>query len=399
MKQIMCVLSVGIIAGSVLLSACSTNLGPETLPSTTPATEPVVETEPVIETEPEIPEHTEPYSQAVITGSLVNNYGELSISGTDITNSEGIKVVLKGISSYGIQDCGDFFTPEVVKTLAEDWGCDVLRIAITGDQNSDGYVKEPEKYFDTVCKICDMCVAQGIYVIVDWNILYSEEYDENQELAVDFFSRLSVIYSDSYNIIYEINNDPVKPDEELESGEEWDEYIKPFAVSVIDAIRANDPNNIIIVGTPKKSLDVNAATESPLEYSNIAYGCRFFSGPHTDEQRDKISEALEDEVCVFVTQWGLTNEYGVGGIHMTESLKWVDFLDKNQISWCNYAIGSTSSDDTNALDLDNDRYTDEQKNSGHWPVGLISESGSFVREQFLKIDTPSDDEETNEDEE
>ena len=326
MNRFMCVLSVGIIAGSVLLSSCSTNLGPETLPSTTPSTEATIETEPTEETEPEVPEHTEPFSQAIITGSIVNSYGALSVNGNDINNSEGLKVVLKGMSSYGIQECGDFFTSEVVKTLAEDWGCDVLRIAITGDANSEGYMKEPERYFDNICKICDMCVAQGIYVIVDWNVLYGESSDENTDAAVDFFSRLSVIYSDTDNIIYEINNDPVKANDELGASDEWENNIKPFATRVIDAIRENDSNNIIIVGTPKNGLGVNAASKSQLEYSNIAYGFRFFSGPHTEEQRNAVAEALGDGVCVFVTQWALTNEYGVGGIHLPESNKWIEFF-------------------------------------------------------------------------
>ena len=67
------------------------------------------------------------------------------------------------------------------------------------------------------------------------------------------------------------------------------------------------------------------------------------------------------------------------------------------ISWCNFAIGSASADDTNALNLDDERYTDAQKTSGHWPSGLISESGSFAREQFLKMnEEPAETSETTE---
>ena len=397
MNRIMCGLSVGIVAGCVLLSSCSTNLGPETLPSTTPATETTVETEPTeTTTEPEIPEHTEPYSQAIITGSLVESYGALSVDGTKITNSEGQTVVLKGMSSFGIQECGDFFTFDVIKTLAEDWGCDVLRIAITGDSSSEGYLKDPDKYFDMLCKIVDNCQIQGIYVIIDWNILYGEEYDEHQEAAVDFFKRFSSIYAYSPNVIYEINNDPLTPDKELEAGEEWEEYICPFVTEVIDAIRGNGSDSLIIVGTPDNSTSVDAASDSPLDYSNIAYSARLLSGLDTDTQKEKLDAALDDEVCVFVTQWGLTNDLGGGGIHVSESLKWIEFFDENQISWCNYAIGSYSSSETNALNLNNDRYTDEQKTSGHWPAGMITESGSFIREEFLKTSEEPEPGETTE---
>jgi endoglucanase len=182
----------------------------------------------------------------------------------------------------------------------------------------------------------------------------------------------------------------------LSPGEEWEEYICPFVTEVIDAIRGNGSDSIIIVGTPDNSTSVDAASDSPLDYSNIAYSARLLSGLDTDTQKEKLDAALDDEVCVFVTQWGLTNDLGGGGIHVSESLKWIEFFDENQISWCNYAIGSYSSSETNALNLNNDRYTDEQKTSGHWPAGMITESGSFIREEFLKTSEEPEPGETTE---
>ena len=134
------------LAGTLLLCSCSTNLGPETLPSTTPYTDPAEtlpeETEPVIETtETEAPD---PASTAVVTESIVAETGRLKVDGTGIVNSDGEAVVLKGISSFGIEDCEGFFNSETVRTLAEDWGSDLLRIAITGDDDSDGYMSDPD---------------------------------------------------------------------------------------------------------------------------------------------------------------------------------------------------------------------------------------------------------------
>ena len=100
------------LTGAVLLCSCTTNLGPETLPSITTATETTIETEPT-ETEPTLPpEATEPSSVAVVTDSIVENEGTLSVSGTKIVNSEGEEVVLKGMSTFGIQNCEGFFTEE-----------------------------------------------------------------------------------------------------------------------------------------------------------------------------------------------------------------------------------------------------------------------------------------------
>ena len=385
------------LAGAFLLCSCSTNLGPETLPSTTPSTEPVetvpVETEPAVDiVETEAPE---PLSTAVITESIVAKTGRLKIDGTNIVSSEDETVVLKGISSFGIEDCEGFFTQDTVKTLAEDWGCDVLRIAITGDENSYGYLDDPDTYFDMVCKICDMCIEQGIYVIVDWDILYSGEYDANKEAAVDFFKRLSTIYSESVNVIYEVNNYPLldeEPDEDADDEEEeeneWEDKIKPFVSDVVEAIRENSPDSIVIAGVPGRGLELDAVSDSRLDYDNICYGCRFFSGTHRQEQRDMVQEAVDNEVCVFVTEWSYCTDDCKGGIFTQESDRWAEFLDENNISWCNAAIGSKNGNDTNALLMNSDKYTPEQIHSGHWPDGLISKSGLYARDQFLK-DAPA----------
>ena len=394
------------LVGAFMLCSCSTNLGPETLPSTTPSTEPTETTPEVTEpTEETVPtEAPEPTSAAVITDRIVDKNGLLKIDGTKIVNSEDETVVLKGMSSFGLEDCEGFFTPEIVKTLAEDWGCDVLRIVISGDETSDGYLYDPDKYFDMVCKICDMCTDQGIYVIVDWDVLYTDDYDDNLEQALLFFQRLSTIYSESVNVIYEVNNytisetDTSETDDDEDSDEdlnEWEDVIKPFASEVIEAIRDNNPDSLIIVGTPGKSLEINIDPESKLDYDNIAYGCRFFAGTHKQEQRDRILEAIDNDLCVFITEWSFCTDDSRGGIFTNESKTWSDFLDENEISWCNYAIGSEINNDTNALLLSSDKYTIEQKSSGHWPDGLISESGLYARELLLSV--PAEDTDTDTD--
>lgn len=393
MNKYKCAITATVIAEALLLSACSTDLGPETLPSTTPPTE---ATETIVETTEETvrPETTEPASTAVVTEHIVEKYGALAIDGSKIVNSEGEQVVLNGISSYGIQFCEEFFTADTVKTLAEDWGCDVLRIAVSGDEVSGGYLTDSDKYFDTVCKICDMCIEQGIYVIVDWNVCYLNENDENKEEAIDFFTRISNIYPDSPNIIYEVANEAVLHEESEEEVSEWEDIIKPFVTEVINAIRTNNPESLIIVDAPNNGKDIVTVSESKLDYKNLAYGYRFFAGSTGDADRDKAQKAIDSGMCVFAT-WGLSNDKGMGGVSVKKADKWIEFFSKNQVSWCNYAIGSNSADDFNALRLDAEYYTDEQKAS-HWPDGLLSESGHYIREQLLKTTETADTTETTE---
>ncbi len=354
-------MSVFIISGALLLSSCSTNLGPETLPSTKPTTE-STETE-TSETSSSVrAEVTDPFSTAVVQGKVVDAYGKLTIKDSSIMSSKGDPIVLKGMSTFGIQECGDFFT---------------------------------SKYFDPICKFCDMCINEGIYVIVDWNVGYDKKADENKEAAVDFFTRLSLIYADVPNVIYEVSNEDLTVDEENPVKDEWEKAIAPFASDVIKAIRENSPDSIVIVGTADKGRGIEDAAKAKLKFDNIAYGCRIFSGSQSEAQREKISEAVEKNICVFVTEWGLCSEDCKGGVYFLESDNWLDFFRENHISWCNYAIGSTVNNDANALFLVSDKYNSDQK-AAHWPEGLISKSGKYAKEKILEGKVNSEPAETAE---
>jgi endoglucanase len=108
----------------------------------------------------------------------------------------------------------------------------------------------------------------GIYVIVDWHD--ERAYYENHTVAaIQFFSNISQTYGNYSNIIYEIFNEPVNAT--------WAQ-IKAYAVQVITAIRQNDQKNIIVVGTPNWSTDVDVAAEDPINGTNIAYTLHIYAG-------------------------------------------------------------------------------------------------------------------------
>ena len=384
MNKIVRGLSVLGLAGAFLLCSCATNLGPETLPSITTATETSIETEPT-ETEPTLPpEATEPSSVAVVTDSIVENTGKLSVNGTKIVNSEGEEVVLKGMSTFGIHNCEGFFTEETVKTLAEDWGCTVLRFAMTTEGNSDDYTSNPEKYFNEMCDCINMCIDQDIYVIVDWHILYDGDPNEYKAEAIDFFSRISALYGDKPNVLYEICNEPngMRYDNESEPVD-WPNVVKPYAESLVAAIRANDPDNIIIIGTPTWSQDVDIASASPVSGTNLMYTAHFYAGSHGQELRDKITTARNNGCAVFITEWGTTNDSGKGELFEAETAEWMAFVDENNISWCNWSVGGSNTGSTNVLKFKSQILTVEEKYAGHWCDEFITRSGIIVRNLIL----------------
>lgn len=386
-----------ILVMAVLLPcvSCSKNLGPETLPpstvpttsETTEVTETTKPTETTEETDPPETEPTEPEptSGPRVTKKPVNTYGQLTVSGDKLTTKDNKPVVLRGISSAPLNDCTGFFAPEIIKTLAEDWGIDVLRIAVPANSGTNTYISNSEKYFKQVTDLIDMCIDQGIYVIVDWHNNTDGNPAKNQKQAISFFTRIAGIYADSPNVIYEICNEPngTRVVKKKKVAVDWNGAVKPYADAVVKAIRAIDKDNIIIVGTPNWSHDIDKAASNPIKSANICYSVHFSAGTDGAELRKKISIARIKGICVFATEWKATDKQAKKAPDTKLVNQWLDFIENNNISWCNGNIGANRLSNSNALLFGSETYSIEDIFSGHWPDGLISPSGLIVRNRIL----------------
>jgi len=331
------------------------------------------------------PEETpDPTSTAVVTSRSVDEYGHLQVIGTNLCSQNGKPVQLKGMSLHGLQAVGDFISQASFQTLAEDWGCAVIRLPLYTE--SDCYIKYPDKYYKLLCKGIDQCIKQGVYVIVDWHILGDGNPMTYLTESLDLFSKISGKYGNSPNVIYEICNEPNSG----KMGDEtkivtWAKDVKPYAEQVAAAIRANDPDNIIIIGSPNWSQDVDIAAADPVEGTNLMYTLHFYAGSHHQELRDKMDAAMKLGAAIFVTEWGDTNSTGNGLLFLDESDVWLDYLDKNMISWCNWSIGSSIAEKSNALKMSSAILTPEEKSAAHWPDSFLTASGLYVRGKLLGI--------------
>src|SRR5665648_717737 len=69
-----------------------------------------------------------PTSAPVVTTRVVDEYGDLQVIGSNLCDSQGNPVQLKGMSTFGLNMVSDnFISEEIIKTLAEDWGASVFR--------------------------------------------------------------------------------------------------------------------------------------------------------------------------------------------------------------------------------------------------------------------------------
>ena len=259
--------------------------------------------------------------------SPVKAHGALQVIGTNICDASGKPYQLKGMSLFWSQWSGPFYNPATVNALAEDWRCSLVRIAMGAEEGKGAYLENPEATLAKVKAVVDAAIAKGIYVIIDW---HEEQAVKHLSQATAFFQQMAMTYGQYPNVIFEIYNEP--------NGPQWP-AIKAYSEAVIGAIRKTGSNNLIVVGTPRWSQDVEIAATDPITgYKNIAYSLHFYAGSHRQFLRDKATRAMKRGIALFVTEWGTCDSSGNGGLDFAESQIWLDFLDANHISWVNFSL-------------------------------------------------------------
>ena len=275
---------------------------------------------------------TLPVANVSAASTPVKKNGRLSVKGTRLVNSQGRAVVLKGVSTHGINWFPQYVNKAAFKTLRDSWGVNCIRLAMyTEEYNgycSGGNQAELRKLINNGVKYA---TELGMYVIIDWHILSDGNPVKNKKQAMSFFKYMAKKYKNQNNIFYEICNEP-------NGGTSWN-MIKSYASSVIKTIRKYDKKNIILVGTPTWSQDVDVAADSPIKgYSNIMYTFHFYTATHGDSYRQKVQAAIQKGLPVFVSEFGISESSGNGRIDKNEANKWMQFLKKNKISYVCWSL-------------------------------------------------------------
>ena len=290
----------------------------------------------------------------------VSQNGWLQVVGTQLCGETGEPVILRGMSSHGLQWYGQFASAGAVYALA-DCGANLFRAAMyTGE---GGYLSQPEAMKAKLTEAVDAAIANDLYVIIDWHILSDGDPMAHAAEAEAFFSEMSRRYQDTPNVLYEICNEP-------NGNVSWNGSVKPYAQRIIRAIRAHSPKAVILVGSPTWSQDIHLAAADPLEGENLMYTLHFYAGTHGAQLRQRVDGALAQGLPIFVSEWGVSRADGSGGVFLQESQVWLDFLEARGISWCNWSL--CDKDETSAA------LRPGTSPAGPWGQKELSESGRFV---------------------
>ena len=185
-----------------------------------------------------------------------------------------------------------------------------------------------------------------------------------RQAAVAFMQRVARQWGHTPNLIYEIYNEPLDTTD-------WSTVIRPYAETVITAIRRIDPDNLIVVGTQSWSQDVDKAADDPITgWSNIAYSLHFYAGSHREELRDKARYAIKSGLPLVVTEWGTVDASGDGMVDEASTLEWMAFLREHQLTHLNWSAHSKAESAS--------MFRPGTAPDGEWNEDDLTESGTLV---------------------
>lgn len=327
------------------------------------------------------------------TGSgTVGTYGRLQISGASLKDKNGNAIQLAGISSHGLtwfplsdlnlnntsninilsqeitfNPAGGVpfpYTSSAITNLVSQWHIQVTRASMftydpwngsTARSYDNSYPNWKWYNINLVNSIVQSAINNNIYVIIDWHAGEGNDPNPNPYWtsghAQEFFNYMVDKWGSYPNVIYETVNSPNSVSWSDGSGND----LKTFNQNVVNLIRAREVTdgyqpNMILVGTPTWSQDVDVATNDPLTGNLIAYNFMWYAGTHGASMRAKGDTAMTNLAAkapnqtLFMGEIGTTQSTGAGGIYYTEFNTWMEWAKVKKLSWLNWSISNKQED-------------------------------------------------------
>lgn len=287
----------------------------------------------------------------------VKKHGQLHVDSIQLKNKNGEPVILRGMSFGWHNWWPRFYNAGAVHWLVKDWKCTIIRAAM-GIEPDRGYIKDPQGSMQKIKAVVDAAIKDGVYVIIDWH-----SHNINLKEAKEFFTQMATEYGKYPNVIYEIFNEPDK--------ETWKE-VKDYSEIIIAAIRAIDPDNIILVGTPRWDQDIHLAADDPIKgHKNLMYTLHFYAATHKQLLRERGDYALNKGLPLFISESAGMEASGNGALNDAEWRAWIEWAEQRKVSWVTWSV-SDKDETCSVLQKSAD-------SNGKWKTKDLKESGIKVR--------------------
>jgi hypothetical protein len=264
----------------------------------------------------------------------------LKVEGTQILNSRGERVWLRGVNAACLEwtSDGEGHILDTVKTALQDWRVNHIRLPLAQDR---WFGKAPEQkdegaaYRALVAQVVELCSSQGCYIILDlhwsdagaWGRQIGQHKMPDQN-SLTFWSGLAAAYKNHPAVIFDLYNEP--------HDVSWDIWLKGGPVTeterrtgkelayeavgmqaLLRAVRATEARNVVIVGGLNWSYDFSGILEgrqladpegNGVIYANHTYP---FKGDTVERWIAKM-EAATATLPVIVSEFGSDPKGGAG---------------------------------------------------------------------------------------
>lgn len=259
--------------------------------------------------------------------AAANIVSPLHVQGAKLLDEHDRPKQLRGVSTHGIAWFPQYVNADLFANLKRDWKINTVRIAMYTAENGGYTTGGDQANLKTLVRTgVDAAIVNGMYVIVDWHTLSDNDPLTHVDEAKRFFSEISRDYAGKPNVLYEICNEP-------NNGTPWSD-VKQYAKQVIPVIRANDPDAVVLVGTPNWCQDIQDAQNDPIDgFGNVMYTMHFYAASHKNDLRNRMVAAVQAGVPVFVSEFGLVEASGEGEPDYASAQAWLGTMDEYDISY------------------------------------------------------------------
>lgn len=298
-------------------------------------------------------------------------HGALSTKGAYMIDENENIYQLNTLHVFNANQLLSYTSYETMKWIRDDWGIDGIRLGSVLDETGahyDGFVvgtpENRETMMQNIHNAIQTATSLNMYIIVDWHGLDEwERYDKQpapdgsvysradpniyKEEALVFFASISEQYANHDNILYELYNEPLDGkaiypnDFDSAYAYAW-ERIKQYATDIIDIIWDNDPNAMILLGTPSACQQItiplsDSTFREKYENGYLMYTAHFYVGLHSDALYAQIVNAINGGLPIFITEFGIFCEDGgyLGSYTEADALSlqwWLDMIEQYRIS-------------------------------------------------------------------
>ncbi len=326
-------------------------------------------------------------TSGVNPNQVVNTYGRLQISGTQLRDKNGNAIQLAGMSSHGLtwfplidlnvntttnqnilkqqitfNPTGGVpfpYTSSAVGNMVNQMHIQVIRASMfpydpwNGAEAKSYDNSYPEwKWYNInlVNAIVQSAINQNIYVIIDWHAGEGNDTNPNPYWTSghvqEFFTYMVDKWGSYPNVIYETVNSPTY----ISWADNGGPGLKTYNQNVIDFIRARENtngyayDNLIIAGTPTWSQEVDVATNDPLTGTMMAYTYMWYAGPHFGWVQSRGDTALANLATkapnhtLFMSEVGTSNSDGSNGVYYNNFNILMEWAKTKKLSWLNWSV-------------------------------------------------------------